>query len=334
MLRVGLIGAGFMGGMHSACYKALGTNVKITAVADIVREKAEKIANVSGAAVFSSGEQLIENSEVDIIDICLPTYLHAEHAIRAMNKGFAVFVEKPVCLLPEEGELMLQTQKKTNGIVMVGHCIRFWEEYIWLKKAVEEKLFGKVISAVFTRISPKPTWAWDGWLLDPDRSGSAALDLHIHDTDFIRSIFGEPHGVVSEAARDSNKAIDQIVTSYVYRDKLVIAEGAWGYPPSFPFSMEYRVMFEHATAVYKSGSIPSLVVYKSGGEIVTPEFKKEDIGENVSGGNVSELGGYYNELKYFTEQIMNKREIEEATLEESIKSFNLVIREIDNAGGL
>ncbi|MBN1624469.1 MAG: Gfo/Idh/MocA family oxidoreductase [Clostridia bacterium] len=334
MLRVGLIGAGFMGGMHAACYKALGLNVKITAVADVVREKAEKIAGAAEAEVYDSGEKLIESADVDIIDICLPTYLHTEHAVNAMNKGLAVFIEKPVCLLPEEGELLLQTQKKTNGIVMVGHCIRFWEEYTWLKKAIEEELFGKVISAIFTRISPKPTWAWDGWLLDPDRSGSAALDLHIHDTDFIRSIFGEPRGVVSEAARDNNRAINQILTSYIYRDKLVLAEGAWGYPPSFPFSMEYRVMFEHATAVYKSGSIPSLVVYESGGGVSTPEFKKEDIGTNVTGGNFSELGGYYNELKYFTEQIINQREIEEATLEESIKSFNLVIREIDNAGGL
>lgn len=334
MIKVGLIGAGFMGSMHAACYKALSANVRITAVADVVKEKAEKIAELVGAETFSSGEELIEKAEVDIIDICLPTYLHTVHAVKAMNKGRAVFIEKPVCLLPEEGDLLIQTQNKTNSIVMVGHCIRFWQEYMWLKKAVEEELYGKVISAVFTRISPKPSWAWEGWLLDPNRSGSAALDLHIHDTDFIRSLFGEPSGVVSEAARDNNRAIDQIVTTYSYLDKLVIAEGSWGYPPSFPFSMEYRVMFEKATAVYKSGNNPSLVIYEASGGIETPIFEKEEIGKNEVGGNVSDLGGYFNELKYFVDHVSSKIPIENATLDESVKSFKLVIKEINSAGGL
>lgn len=333
MLKIGLIGAGFMGGMHAACYKALGETARITAVADVVREKAEKIAGSVGAEIFSSGEELIENAEVDIIDICLPTFLHTSHAVKAMNKNRAVFVEKPVCLLPEEGELLLETQKKTNSSIMIGHCIRFWPEYVWLQKTVEQELYGKVISAIFTRISPKPTWAWDGWLLDSERSGSVALDLHIHDTDFIRSLFGEPRGVVSEAARDNKGAIEQIVTTYVYRDILVTAEGAWGYPPSFPFSMEYRVMFENAAAVYKSGNNPALVVYKKDGSNEIPILKKEEIADNDVGGNVSELGGYFNELKYFTERVTSKQLIEKATLSESVKSFNLVIKEIDSAGG-
>lgn len=334
MLKVGLIGAGFMGGMHAACYRALGDKVKITAVADVVLEKAERIAGSEKAIVFNSGEELIENADVDIVDICLPTYLHTEHAVKAMNKGRAVFVEKPICLLPEEGEMLLQTQKKTNATIMVGHCIKFWPEYIWLQKAVDENAFGKVVSAVFTRVSPKPTWAWEGWLLDPKRSGSAALDLHIHDTDFIIGLFGEPRGVVSEAARDGKRAIDQIVTTYVYRDILVTAEGAWGYPSSFPFSMEFRVMFEEATAVYKSGNNPTLVIYNKNGSIETPAMEKENIFNSSSEGNVSELGGYFNELKYFTERVINKQSIGKATLSESVKSFNLVLKEIESAGGL
>ena len=216
---------------------------------------------------------------------------------------------------------------------MVGQCIRFWPEYDWLRDIIKDKVYGEVRSAVFTRISPKPTWSWDGWILDPKRSGSVALDLHIHDTDYIRSIFGEPSGVSSKVARDGSGAIEQIFTNYRYNGSLVTAEGAWGYPPEFPFSMEYRVMFEKATAVYKSGKTPSLMVYTEDGGTLTPALEKEELENSDTGGNVSDLGGYFNELKYFTGQVKNNLIIEKATLEEAVKSFELVVKEIESAGG-
>ena len=113
MLRIGLIGCGFMGGMHSACYKVI-ENAQVVAVADVRREKAEEIAKVHGAQIFASGDELIKNADVDIVDICLPTYLHTEHAVKAMKAGRNVFIEKPVCMTKEEGALLLQTEKETG----------------------------------------------------------------------------------------------------------------------------------------------------------------------------------------------------------------------------
>ena len=95
MIKVGLIGCGFMGGMHSACYAALeGLGVKVTAVADVRPEFAEKLAN--GAEIYATGMELIEKADVDVIDVCLPTHLHAAHAVAAMKAGKNVFVEKPI----------------------------------------------------------------------------------------------------------------------------------------------------------------------------------------------------------------------------------------------
>ena len=84
MIKVGLIGCGFMGGMHSACYAALaGLGVKVTAVADVRREYAENLAN--GAEIYATGMELIEKADVDVVDVCLPTHLHAAHAVAAMK---------------------------------------------------------------------------------------------------------------------------------------------------------------------------------------------------------------------------------------------------------
>ena len=89
MLKVGLIGCGFMGSMHANCYNNL-KDVKVTAVADVRREKAEELSKISGAEIYACGKDLIEKADVDVIDICLPTFLHAEHALLAMEKtGFS-----------------------------------------------------------------------------------------------------------------------------------------------------------------------------------------------------------------------------------------------------
>lgn len=333
MLKVGLIGAGFMGGMHAACYQGLSENVKVVAVADLVDEKAEAMAKKFGAKIFTNGMELIDNAEVDIIDICLPTYLHTTHAIKAMEKGRAVFIEKPVCLNLDEAKLLLDTQEKTGAKVMVGQCIRMWDEYAWLKKTIESKIYGKVISGVFKRLSPKPTWAWENWLHKPECSGSVALDLHIHDTDYIRYIMGEPQSLFSEVARDKEGVIQQIFTTYTYEDAVITAEGVWDYPPAFPFCMEYRIKFEKATVVFNSGSNPPLVVYPVEGGQIVPELEKDFVESNEIGGNISSLGGYYNELKYFVERLQNGQPLEVAPLLEGIKSVELVLKEIDFVGG-
>ena len=139
MIKVGLIGCGFMGTMHANCYKNID-GVKLTAVADLRREKAEQLAD--GAQIFADGIDLINNADVDVIDICLPTYLHAEYAIKAMDKVKYLFVEKPVALTNEQASDMLAKAKLTSCNVQVGQVIRFWDEYVELKKIIESGAYG------------------------------------------------------------------------------------------------------------------------------------------------------------------------------------------------
>ena len=79
------------------------------------------------------GMDLIANAQVDIIDICLPTYLHAAHALAAMDKVKYLFVEKPVTLTMEEGDALLAKSAETGCQVQVGQVIRFWDEYVALR---------------------------------------------------------------------------------------------------------------------------------------------------------------------------------------------------------
>lgn len=335
MMKVGLIGAGFMGGMHSACYQSLADlGVKITAVADIREDKAKIVAEKFGATIYATGVELIENADVDIIDICLPTYLHTMHAVAAMKKGRAVFLEKPVCRNLEETELLLKTEKETKVPIMLGQCIRLWSEYKWLKEAIDNKTYGELLSGTFKRIGSKPTWDWNNWYSNPEQSGTVALDMHVHDVDFLRYIMGEPDEVTATAARDNEGVIQQIFSTYKYGNTAIACEACWDYPSKFPFTMAYRVKMEKATVVFDSTLTPTLKVYPVDGEPFAPELEKEFEAENNIGGNLSSLGGYYNELKYFIERLQNNEPLEVAPLSEGVKSAKLSLKEIEIAGGV
>jgi len=326
MLKVGLIGCGFMGTMHANCYKNID-GVELAAVADIRDDFAKKIAEGTSAAIYGDGKELIANADVDIIDICLPTYLHSEYAIEAMDKVKCVFVEKPVALTKEQGAKMIEKAKETGANVQVGQVIRFWDEYVKLAEILESGVYGKVINANFRRISPIPTWGWNNWLLKNELSGGAAQDLHIHDVDYVLSVFGKPNSIKSVKNILGEKA-SYINSLLSYDDFVVGIEGTWGLPGTHPFEATFRVVFEKAVVENAGGKF--MLYTDAAAEEIKIE-KRDDLGDGFEGGNISDLGGYYNELKYFAECAKNGVKIEKATLESSVESLEFVLDEIENA---
>ena len=321
MVKVGLIGCGFMGAMHANCYKNI-EGVEVVAFSDIRREKAEELAKGSNAKIYGDGKDLIENADVDVIDICLPTFLHAEYALLAMDKAKYVFVEKPVSLTEEEAAAMMKKAEQTGANVQVGQVIRFWDEYVELKKIVESGKYGKVINANFRRLSPRPTWGWKNWLLDGKLSGGAAQDLHIHDTDYVLSLFGKPEKFYS-VKNVSGEENSYINTLMLYKDFVVSVEGTWDLPATRAFEATFRVVFEKATVENAGGKF---TLYTDG-KAEEIKIEKKQLKGGVEGGNISDLGGYYNELVYLTDRVKANGKVERATLREAAESLKFVLRE-------
>jgi len=322
MLKIGLIGCGFMGDMHANCYKNI-KGVKLCAVADLCREKAEKAAAGTEAVIYGDGKELIANADVDIIDICLPTYLHAEYAIAAMERVKYLFIEKPVALTADEGDKLIEKAKQTGCNLQIGQVIRFWDEYTVLRDIIKSGKYGKVINANFRRISPRPDWGWENWLTDACRSGGAAQDLHIHDTDFILSVFGQPQKIysVKNTIGETNSYINTLMK---YEDFVVTVEGTWGLPFTHPFEASFRVVFEGATV--ENGANGFMLYTDSSAQPI--EIEKKELVGSVSGGNISDLGGYYNELAYFCDRADKKLTIDQATIEEGVASLKFVKKEL------
>ena len=193
-----------------------------------------------------------------------------------------------------------------------------------------KKEYGEIISAVFERLSALPTWGWNNWLHVAEESGSVAHDMHIHDVDFMRYLMGEPESFTTSVARDEKGIIEQIFTTFKYPKAVATVEACWDYPEDFPFQAGYRVKFEKATAIYNADGVT--VYYKDGGNF-KPEIKPSFETSNDIGGNISSLGGYYNELKYFIDRLNAGEPLDIAPLSEGVKSVNLVLSEVESVGG-
>ena len=321
MLKVGLIGCGFMGAMHASCYKNID-GVHLAAVADVRRKKAEAAAG--DAEIYADGFELIENADVDVIDICLPTFLHAKYALTAMDKVKYLFIEKPVSLTTAEADELLKKSAESGCNVQIGQVIRFWDEYVELRKMLESGKYGRVVNANFRRISPRPDWGWNDWLLKYELSGGAAQDLHIHDVDFVLSLFGEPEKYYS-VKNSIGEKLSYVNTLMQYDNFAVSVEGTWDLPTSHPFEATFRVVCEHGVIENAGGRF---MLYDNGGAHEIVLQKKAAAGSADVGGNISDLGGYYNELVYFTDCAKCGKRIEKASLSDGAASLSFLKKEL------
>lgn len=334
-MRIGLIGCGGMGTIHNHALTALAAEIDITvtALADCRAEFLNRAAaSWPQAKCYQEGFKLLEQESLDAVHICTPSYLHAQMVKRALEKGMNVFVEKPVCLTEAECQILEKKQKITQKSVMVGQVIRFFPEYRYLKNVFTDGKYGKLKSIIMRRVSGNPTWGFEDWFHDPQKSGSVILDLHIHDTDFLRYLLGEPDSIEVSAARFPSGLVNQIITTYTYKDVFANAEGIWDVSEKIPFEASYRACFEQATIVFNGRNNPSLTIYEGNGSIKVPElFKEYDVKDTVAGINISEIGSYYAEIKYFYECLQQRKINEVAPLSEGIASVRLALLECEKA---
>lgn len=328
MLKVGLIGCGGIGAVHAQCWLSMSDVVQLVAIADVSMERAQKYAEKCGATVYADGKELLESEQLDVVDICVPTFLHSDYVLQAMDKVANVIVEKPICLGESEAIRLLEAQEQTGAFVQVAHVVRFTDAYAYLKEVMDSGKYGKMIAGHFFRISPRPNWMKGHD--DVNRTGTMALDMHIHDVDYIRYLMGkEPDDILPQGVRDKNGIIQHIWTAFDYGGVKLIAEASWDYPVQMAFSSGFRVRFEGAALILDDKGI--LTVYPEKGDSFVPkmgELKIMDLGINVS-----DLGPYLNEMRYFVEAIYSKEKQGIASLSEAVASFRLVSKELELLGG-
>ena len=285
-LKVAIVGFGFMGRTHYGVWRRL-TNACVACVCDsnLAQITAKTKGNLDVAddsalppsvRVYDSFDRMLERESLDVVDITLPTPLHAPMAIKALERNINVLCEKPMAVDAKTCDRMIAAARRSKGKLMVAQCVRYWPEYRILKGWVDSGKFGRVIAADFTRFSPAPAWNNGGksWFMDESKSGGVALDMHLHDTDEIHYLFGMPEGVMSRAHLHGDGWTDFIATTYCYPDKVVTSSSSWAMAPSFVWESGFRVVFEKAVAVANSHAALPLIVYPEKGKPFSPKLPK------------------------------------------------------------
>lgn len=319
-MKIAVLGLGFMGSTH---LKAL-RNVPEASLAAILsndeRAREGDLSNVQGnlggpgehfdfsdVKKYRHPEEVMADPDIDAVDICLPTFLHAPVALRALQAGKHVLVEKPMALTAAEAEELLHEARRRNRVLMSAQVLRFFPQYKALRDTLAK--LGPPRHAFFRRRCAAP--AWSKWLHNKSKSGGGVFDLLIHDIDMALWLFGEPLRISAIGSEHLERGIDLLTGTLFYAKGLkVTISGGWHHPKSYPFSMEYTVVADGGTVEYSSAGRPPTLYGEDGSEKPL-ELGAED--------------GYVEEIRYFTQCVVNDVQPEYCTPESSVQAVKLAL---------
>src|SRR3984957_5860305 len=267
MVRIGIVGIGFMGMIHYlAAAKLSGGQV-----AAVCSRDPKKLAgdwtgiqgnfgpkggpvDLSGVAKYSDLSELLADPAIDLVDLCVPNDEHARLTIRALEAGKHVLVEKPIALTTADADAMVDAARSSGKLLMVGHVLPFFPEFAYAREAVASGRFGKLRAAHLTRVIARPDWS--SGIADSDRSGGPAVDLHIHDTHFVGLVCGVPKAVHSRGVVEQG-AVVHLSTQYLYDDSSLSISAVSGAlsQAGRPFAHGFEFYLEGATLSFEFANL-------------------------------------------------------------------------------
>jgi len=299
-VNLAIAGLGFMGATHARAAMALD-NVRLMAVIESDEKKRsgdlrgvggnlgvqDGLMDFSQVRQFQRFDAALQDPEVDAVDICLPTDLHAPMAVAALRAGKHVLVEKPMALTEAAADEVLREAERSGRILMTGQVLRFLPPYAEAAKLVRSGSLGPIRMSWFRRNCAKPSWG--GWLTDPARSGGGIFDLLIHDVDYSILLFGEPASIGAAGSGGL------ICATFQYPDSgPVVIEGGWHAQGPYPFSMAFTIAGDLGTLEFSSVGCP-LTLSRAGA--AAPEIV-----------SVPNCDGFEQELRYFAECVASNRQ--------------------------
>lgn len=256
MIGVAILGGGFMGQTHAGAWSALEGSARVVAVSSRSHERAARVAALCGAEATDDLYAPLERADVDVVDICLPTPQHREAAERAFAAGKHVLLEKPIALTLEDAEAIVAAAERIGRLLVVGLVLRFWPEYVELRRIAASGELGRPLAASALRLSPPP--GWNDWMIDPARSGGVCVDLMVHDFDTLAAVLGPPRRVFARALRSGPHGAPQHCLAIVeHEGGEAVVEGGLMQPESYPFSSNLRVLCERGVVEYPFSAAPA-----------------------------------------------------------------------------
>lgn len=324
IVRIGVIGYGFMGRTHARAYQSAqrdGYPCRLVAIADSKLRSLDDVddssgnletdahpIDFSGVKLHHDAVELLTDPAIDAVSICTHTDTHVDLAIAALRAGKHVLVEKPIAIDPAQVQRLADEASQHELVCMPAMCMRYWPAWVKLHEMIQAREYGRVRSAEFHRMGSRPGWA-EEFYADEARSGGALYDLHIHDTDFIVYCFGLPKSVSTSG--------DGLHLSTIYhydhgQDQSpvhVLAQGAWDHQASVGFRMRCTIVCERATLDFDISRELQLVVHR---------------GEESEAVDVGMLSGYDGEVRAMLDAIAGRPEAMRASMSDATQTARVL----------
>lgn len=204
-------------------------------------EKLAEIEKEFGVQTTINLDDILNDTSIELVDVCLPTKVHAEYAIKAMRAGKHVFVEMPLADTSENGRKIFEAAKECGRRVFVDLFLQFEYPYQLLNKIKEDKRYGDLINFQIKRQTPH----WWGNL----DSKNIALNLMHHDIDFVLQLLGKTDKINVEG-RDARPECAAVTAQFGYKNAVATIHGNSALFNSCPFSVGFEATFEKAFIRY------------------------------------------------------------------------------------
>lgn len=325
-MKIGVLGLGFMGSTHLQGIARI-PELELFAVMDSdERRLSGDLSGIQGnlggpgqkmdfsaARQYRSPQEIVADPDVEALDICLPTHLHAPIAISALEAGKHVIVEKPMALDGPEAARMIDAARRSGKLLMVAQVLRFFPAYECLGELVKSGRLGPIRSAFFRRRTAVPTWG--AWEFDKSKSGGGIFDLLIHDVDQVLDLFGWPEAVSATGYEKMQDGVDVMMGEFHFPHiGSVTVTGGWFHRGEYPFSMEYTVIGDKGVVEFSSSGRPATVYWADGRKEALPAEDKD---------------AYQAELAYFAQCCIQGAPPKRCTPESSALAVRLTKQMVD-----
>lgn len=255
MVKVGVLGTGF-GKFHAELYKKI-EGFELVSIFGRNKEKLKQIGDELSVHTTENIKEIIQNPEIDLLDICLPTEIHSKWVIEGLKNSKHIFCETPVTYTVEEAEEIKQASQKYNKNVFVDLFIKFSTPHYTAIQYAKEKSLGDLLS-VSAYNGTSPRWGDLGLKKNIENS-------HNHLIDFICEIIGMPESVTASGMDFGGKSIVNTVlkSSNIY----AVAQSNSNLPVSYPFKIGFELVFTNGIicfdAIYGEYTKEEFIIFQN-----------------------------------------------------------------------
>jgi predicted dehydrogenase len=256
-------------------------NLRVNAIVSRSMDRGKLLAKRFGIeACHVELDQALKRDDVQLVDICLPTFLHKQYVIRAAEAGKHILCEKPMAVTLREADEIIEAVRRMRTKLMIAHVLRFAPEYLKVKELADGDYLGEVVAARALRI-PGGSYPWEGMSREARAiphwkayaaKGGGILDLQIHDIDYLRFLFkAHVETVCAFGGRLAGKTVDAFDHSFAIirldDGRVWDVTSSWIRPIDSPFIQNLELYGSERHLVLDNLMSPPLTLYGKEGSI-------------------------------------------------------------------